>query len=115
MSKRRPVVLDYNGLRILLDTVAGYCSIYTADSSRSPAQYGIRFYLRTGEIIEHTGSDEISRGKVLKFLDDYFKPTHFSGNKCQVCVYKADQKNNKCFSERNCSDYSGLLGFAREG
>ena len=113
MSKKRPVVLNYNGHRVLLDTIANYCSIYVSPDRNYPEKYGVRFYLRTGETVELAGTDEVSRDKVLKFLDDYFKPTYFSGNKCQVCAYREDNRKNKCYDKHDCRNYSGYRGFVR--
>ena len=114
MSKKRCVVLNYNGQRIVLDTIAGYCGVYKDDRSTT-TKHGVRFDLRTGETIEHMGNDEVSRNKVLKFLDDHFKPESFTANKCQVCAHKEDNRNNDCFSKHNnCSDFRGYSSFERE-
>ena len=74
MSKKRAVVLDYNGQRILLDTIAGYVPVYSNKEGEKDTKYGIRFHLRTGEVIDQMGNDDVSRNKVVKYLDDYFKP-----------------------------------------
>ena len=111
MSKRRSVVLNYNGQRLVLDTIAGYCAVYLANNNAT-TKHGIRFSLRTGETVEQEGNDETSRNKVLEFLDDYFKPVNFTANKCQVCTHRTDPDN--CYSKRNCSDFRGFQGFERE-
>lgn len=113
MNKKRPIVLDYNGQRILLDTIASYIGVHST-AENSPDKYGIRFYLRTGEEIERVGNDEVSRDKVLKFLDDHFKPDFFFANKCQVCVHKEDRAKRQCFEKHDCIDYRGMKGFKRE-
>jgi len=112
-NRKMSVVLDYNGQRILLDTIAGYAAMYK-DKRGEITEYGIEFSLRTGEIIEQYGNDQISRNKVLEYLDDYFKPDKFTANRCQVCEHKEDKRNGNCYSKHDCTTYKGLLGFKRE-
>lgn len=114
MSKKRAVVLNYNGQRILLDAVAGYTPLYKKKERGSEAQYGIRFYLRTGEVIDKMGNDDVSRDNVIKYLDDHFKPDHFTASKCQVCIHKQDEALSKCSSLYDCSSWGGKRGFERE-
>ena len=115
MSKKKEVVINYHGLRLLLGTVGGYCGIYLSDRHSNMTTYGIRFELRTGERVEQLGNDEVSRDKVLKFLDNHFKPLYFSGNLCQVCVHKEDNRNRDCYSKHDgCNDYNGYKSFERE-
>jgi len=115
MSKKKTVVLNYNGQRIVLDTIAGYAAMYNNSSGKTLAEYGIQFSLRTGETIEQYGNDQTSRNKVLEYLDNYFKPDSFTANKCQACVHKADGRKNDCYTKYDCTSYSGLPGFKREG
>jgi hypothetical protein len=109
MSAKKQVTIDYNGQRILLDTVGGYCGIYKND--RSNNEYGVRFYLRNGETIEQLGNDEGCQKDMLDFLDKHFKPISFSANKCQVCVYSSDHRN--CRNVRKCTEWDGHKGFKR--
>ena len=114
MSNKKLVVLNYNGQRIVLDTIAGYCGIYRTEKSTTTKQ-GIRFELRTGETIEQLGNDEVSRDKVLEFLDNHFKPEYFTGNLCHVCIHKKDAVTGDCYTKHNyCNDYHGFRSFERE-
>lgn len=110
-KKRRPV-LDYNGQRIDLSNIVGYGSI-SLRVRHEPDQYGIRFDLRSGTIIEQLGDDSVSRNKVLKYLDDYFKPDGFTANKCQACEHYEDGRKNDCYSKHSCNSYGGWKGFKR--
>jgi len=114
MSNKKSVVLNYNGQRIVLDTIAGYCGIYRADRNTTTKQ-GIRFELRTGKTIEELGNDKVSRDKVLGFLDNHFKPKYFIANLCQACIHKEDSKTDDCYTKHNnCNNYHRFKSFERE-
>jgi hypothetical protein len=111
-NKRKKLVLNYNGQRIDLDTIAGYQSI-SLRVRHEPTEYGVRFDLRSGTVIEQLGDDIVSRNKVLKYLDGHFKPDEFTANKCQACEHHEDGKKNDCYSKHSCNSYGNWKGFQR--
>lgn len=118
MRKNKDVAIDYNGLRVLVSTVASYTPVIGDKNSTSPTTHGIRFHLRTGETVSKLGTDITMRNDVLHFLDECFKPTHFTADLCQVCIYKKDYEKGACYSKHGCSSWNSSTGafngFVRE-
>jgi len=114
MSKKSPVVINYGGHRVRLDTIATFLPIYTIQRNESN-HYGIRFHLRNGEEIDIKGNDEVSRDKAIAFLDNYFKPVLFTLDKCQVCIHQEERKRGDCYKVFDCAEFKGLRGFKRRG
>ena len=112
MSKKRSPVINYNGQRILLETITGYVGIYLEKAHESD-RHGIKFHLRTGEIIEQLGTDNECRDKVLNFLDDYFKPVLFPANKCQVCADHTPNASGYC-QVKQCGAWENYPKFKRK-
>jgi len=112
MSKKRPPVINYNGQRILLETITGYIGIHL-DRDSEADQHGVRFHLRNGEIIEYMGNDRECRDKVLNFLDDHFKPISFFANKCQVCADHTPSTSGYC-QVRECNAWENYPKFKRK-
>ena len=108
MSKKRTVVINYAGRRVLLETIASYWPCITRADREEP-KYGIEYLLRSGEKVDASGDDKPSRDKAIVFLDSYFKPDAFTGNKCDVCAIK----DKDCNSKYGCRPYNGYQGFER--
>jgi uncharacterized protein (DUF1330 family) len=109
--KKRPVVISYGGIRVLLDTIATYWPYNEQGNTNGTWQHGIHYALRSGETETAKGDDKVSRNAALKFLDDHFAPTHFKSNKCQVCVRSADRPD--CSSKHDCRMYNNFPKFKR--
>ena len=112
MSKKKSPVIDYNGQRLLLETITGYVGIYLKQDHAAKT-YGVRFNLRTGETIEQLGTDSACRDKVLDFLDNYFKPVSFSANKCQVCAKYTPSAAGNC-QVKQCYYWENYPKFERK-
>jgi hypothetical protein len=110
---KKEIVIDYGATRVLLSTVAAYLPIYNG-ARNSITKHGIRFHLRTGEIIEQLGDDEVSRDKVLAFIDVNFKPTKFTANRCTVCSnYTGNGESDYCATS-SCSEWENYPKFERK-
>ena len=114
MSKKQPVVINYNGLRLALDTIAGFLAIYSNGKHERNVKYGIRFFLRSGQQIEQLGTDERSRDKMMAFMDKHLNAQKFPGNKCQVCANWTRPDRGKTCATPGCGDWERYPKFKRE-
>jgi len=111
-GKKKSVVISYAGTRLLLETIVGYVGVYL-DASSKATRYGIKFYIRSGEIIEALGDDKLSRNNLLEFLDKHFDAVHFEAYMCNVCIH--EEARDDCYQNRDqCGHWGNRQHFKRK-
>jgi len=100
---KKPIVFQYAGYRILLDTIASYWRTDRID--RSSNYYTITFILRNGETISAEGNYEPLRDKALAYLDSCFNKKTFAASKCSICAVRNNGKCSVCYSHNNHKEF----------
>lgn len=117
MSKPKNVIISWSTLRLSLDTVCAYYPFFKSEVGGS-SKYGITFVLRSGGKQSSSGDDEVSRDKLLAFLDEHFNTQSFKANKCDVCARRDKKaKSGGCTQKpgETCYSYNNYKRFQREG
>ena len=84
-NKTEPEMISYGNLSLLVDTIAGFYP-FQDTKSIGPDDYGIKFFLRSGDSITAQGNSKILRDRVVKYLQTRITTVIFLAQRCHACA-----------------------------
>lgn len=119
-NKNEPKMIKYAGVSLMIDTIAGFHPTYEHKVG-SADHYGIKFFLRSGEVVQPVGNSKVLRDRVLSYLHGVIKTIDFPSLRCDACLtFEQDPEKpaGTCVwtltndKDKSCRQYDGLRRFA---